>query len=175
MGLIDRFKKKFESAGSEKKVQHVVDEKKSKKAKKNKKESKGGLTSEEIRQAQALETQQKSGAKDKEDGKSKEKEKKIERKDTKHAHRILVRVVVTEKATYASSQNQYVFEVVRKATKPEIRKAVKAVYNVEPTSVNIISVRGKHITFGRVQGVTKKTKKAIVTLPKGATLPIYEK
>lgn len=86
---------------------------------------------------------------------------------------VLVRPLVTEKASHLASVGQYVFSVHPDANRIEIRSAVKAMYGVLPVSVNIQIVRGKVVRFGRSNGKRKNWKKAIVTLPKGKTIDIY--
>ena len=94
--------------------------------------------------------------------------------DTKNAYRILVSPVVTEKATTLVSENKYEFEVASDANKIEVKKAIKNVYGFEPLDVNIINVRGKRASYGRVEGKRSNWKKAIVTLKKGDKIEIYE-
>ena len=90
------------------------------------------------------------------------------------AYRILVRPVISEKATMVNSLNKYIFEVGLKANKIEIKKAIEEIYGVTPKAINIINQRGKFVRFGRKQGRTKNTKKAIITLKKGESITIYE-
>jgi large subunit ribosomal protein L23 len=86
--------------------------------------------------------------------------------------RILLRPIITEKATQLAAQNQYVFEVAQKANKIEIKKAVKELYNFWPLKVNIIKVKGKEVRYGRSRGRTKNRTKAIVTLKKGEKIDL---
>ncbi len=86
---------------------------------------------------------------------------------------VLVRPLVTEKASHLARVAQYVFSVHPDANSTEIRSAAKAMYGVLPVSVNIQIVRGKVVRFGRSNGKRKNWKKAIVTLPKGKTIDIY--
>ena len=90
------------------------------------------------------------------------------------AYRILVKPLITEKAANLGTENKYVFEVSENANKIQITSAVNEVYGIEPVSVNIISVKGKKVRYGRHFGQRKDTRKAIVTLPKGKTINIYE-
>lgn len=90
------------------------------------------------------------------------------------AFRVLVKPLITEKATDLSAHNQYVFVVSDKANKIEVAKAINLVYGVKPVSVNIISMKGKVVTRGRIKGQRKDWKKAIVTLKKGESIKIYE-
>jgi large subunit ribosomal protein L23 len=90
------------------------------------------------------------------------------------AYRILVKPMVTEKATNLSAVNQYVFMVSIDANKIEVAKAIFEVYGVNPTSVNIIKSKGKKVNRGKVSGRRKDFKKAIVTLKKGESISVYE-
>jgi large subunit ribosomal protein L23 len=91
-----------------------------------------------------------------------------------HASGIVVRPLVTEKTAVLASQNTYVFVVSNKANKVSIATAIKGMYGIRPTSVNIQNVRGKRVRFGKIKGRRKGWKKAIVTLPKGKTIDVYE-
>lgn len=49
---------------------------------------------------------------------------------------VVKRPLITEKATFdASEKNRYAFEVDRRATKPQIRRAIEALYGVRVLSV----------------------------------------
>lgn len=90
------------------------------------------------------------------------------------AFRVLVKPLITEKATELGTHNQYAFVVSRAANKIEVAKAIQAVYGVKPLGVNMISMKGKIVTRGRIKGQRKDWKKAIVTLKKGESIKIYE-
>jgi large subunit ribosomal protein L23 len=91
--------------------------------------------------------------------------------DLRH-YDVIVSPVVTEKSTMASEQNQVVFNVARKASKPEIRAAVEALFGVKVTGVNTLVRKGKLKRFrGRV-GQQSDVKKAIVTLAEGQSIDI---
>ncbi len=92
---------------------------------------------------------------------------------SKYSH-ILSKPLITEKASYLQSVGQYVFEVHPKANKIEIKKAVAAIYRVQPVSVNIIKSNGKYVRYGRHVGQTKSIKKAVITLKEGDKIEIYE-
>lgn len=171
MGLLNSLKKKFDRTTADKNVKNVVVEKKAKKEKASVKES--GLSKDDIKRAQDIEAGQ---GKDKpaEETKKEKKQEKRGPRDAKFAYKVLVRPIFTEKVALLQTQNKVVFEVNTNATKSEIIKAVKAAYDVQPVAVHIQRVRGKAITYGRVTGSTKKRKKAIVTLPAGKTIGIYE-
>ena len=78
---------------------------------------------------------------------------------------VIRRPIVTEKASFATSKsNQYTFEVDGKATKEDIKKAVKKLYNVRVLSVNtsIRKARDRAMKFVLVTG--KLTKRAMVKI-----------
>ncbi len=105
---------------------------------------------------------------------TKKESKKEPKENTKDAYKILIKPLVSEKAAEAGKLNQYIFIVNKNANKPEIKKAVEAVYGIKPIKVNIINTLGKKVRLGRVYGKRKDWKKAIITLPKGKSIQIYE-
>jgi len=90
------------------------------------------------------------------------------------AYKVIVRPLITEKAANLGSENKYVFAVNIKANKIEIAKAVNEVYGIKPVRVNIICVKGKKVRHGRTIGQRKNWKKAVITLPEGKTIKVYE-
>ncbi len=84
----------------------------------------------------------------------------------------LVSPHVTEKATDSGEKNKYVFKVLPKANKKEIKKDVEDSYNVDVESVNIINVPRKKRRLGRQEGWKKGYKKAIVKVKKGQKIEI---
>ncbi|MFA5131307.1 MAG: 50S ribosomal protein L23 [Patescibacteria group bacterium] len=90
------------------------------------------------------------------------------------AYRILVKPLVTEKATNLGEHNKYVFVVALKANKIQVAKAIEALYGVKPVKVNISNVSGKKVARGKIRGVRSDWRKAVVTLPAGQTIKIYE-
>jgi large subunit ribosomal protein L23 len=91
-----------------------------------------------------------------------------------NAYRVLVKPLITEKATNLGAENKYVFVVSNTANKISVTGAIEEVYGVKPVAVNIMKVEGKMVRYGRTRGQRKDWKKAIVTLPKGKTINIYE-
>ena len=85
---------------------------------------------------------------------------------------VLVRPIITEKAMKAGESSQVVFEVLKSATKPEIKAAVEAVFGVEVKAVNTLTLKGKIKFFRGQKGVRSDVKKAIVTLAKGQTIDV---
>ena len=99
------------------------------------------------------------------------KEKKIA---MKRDYRVLVKPLITEKGSQLGIQNKYLFAVSNDANKVEVAKAIKEAYGVNPVKVNILNVEGKIKMRGRYFGKRKDWKKAIVTLPAGKTIQVYE-
>lgn len=93
---------------------------------------------------------------------------------TGEAHRVLIQPIVSERAAHLADAGQYCFEVATAATKGAVAAAVKAVYGIQPARVNIMRVSGKDVRFGGKAGRTKNTKKAIVTLPPGKRIKLFE-
>jgi large subunit ribosomal protein L23 len=85
---------------------------------------------------------------------------------------IIRRPVVTEKSTLASQHNQVTFRVPLEATKPEIKAAVEALFNVKVAGVNTLNRKGKTKRFRGVLGQQKTFKKAIVTLAEGHSIDV---
>ncbi len=92
----------------------------------------------------------------------------------KGAYRVLVKPLVTEKATDLGAQNKYVFIIDNRANKLEVAKAIWAVYGVKPQAINIIKMKGKTVTRGRIKGKRKDFKKAIISLAKDQQIQVYE-
>ena len=87
-------------------------------------------------------------------------------KDVRH-YDAIVSPVITEKATLASENNQFVFRVARNATKPQIKAAIEQLFDVKVTAVNTLLRKGKRKVFRGVRGRQQDMKKAIVTLADG--------
>ena len=86
---------------------------------------------------------------------------------------ILRRPIISEKAAKLSESNGIAFEVAANATKEDVARAVEAIFNVKPTKVNIVVVKGKVKTFrGRGTGTQRTVKKAYVSLPADAKLDL---
>jgi large subunit ribosomal protein L23 len=84
----------------------------------------------------------------------------------------IVAPVITEKSTAASEQNKVMFTVANKATKPEIKAAVEALFNVKVKAVNTLNRKGKRKRFRGMPGKQKDTKRAIVTLAEGDSIDV---
>ena len=79
---------------------------------------------------------------------------------------------ITEKETDLAVKNQYVFVVSPHANKGNIAQSVEKMYGVEVKSVRIVNVHAKKMRLGRIQGITKGYKKAMVKLAEGQKIDI---
>ena len=93
--------------------------------------------------------------------------------DNRH-YDVIVAPHITEKATLLSEHNAVVFKVADKATKPEIKAAVEALFSVKVTGVNTIVVKGKTKRWRGKEYRRSDVKKAIVTLAEGQSIDITE-
>ncbi len=85
---------------------------------------------------------------------------------------IIASPVVTEKSTMGSEHGQVTFKVPVKATKPEIKAAVEALFKVKVTKVNTLIQKGKTKSFKGVRAFRSDVKKAIVSLEEGQTIDV---
>ena len=91
--------------------------------------------------------------------------------DQNRLAQVLVAPIISEKATMAAEKhNQVLFQVLRDATKPEIKAAVEAMFKVEVDTVQTVQHKGKTKKFGRSIGRRDHVKKAYVCLKAGQEL-----
>ncbi|MBG7603258.1 MAG: 50S ribosomal protein L23 [Actinobacteria bacterium] len=88
---------------------------------------------------------------------------------------VIIAPIVSEKSYSLIEQGVYTFQVDTKASKPEIRDAVEAIWGVEVLKVNTLNRNGKR---KRTRGTNRigqrpNTKRAIVTLAAGE-IPLFE-
>ena len=93
--------------------------------------------------------------------------------DSRH-YDVLVAPHITEKATLLSEHNAVVFKVEREATKPQIKAAVEALYDVSVTRVNTLNQKGKTKRWKGRPYQRTTVKKAIVTLAEGQSIDVTE-
>jgi large subunit ribosomal protein L23 len=79
---------------------------------------------------------------------------------------------ITEKSTMLSEHNAVVFKVASGASKPEIKEAVEALFNVKVTGVNTVVTKGKSKRWKGKPYQRSDFKKAIVTLAEGQTIDV---
>ena len=93
--------------------------------------------------------------------------------DLRH-YDVIVAPHITEKATLLSEQNAVVFKVANKATKPEIKAAIEALFSVSVIGVNTIVQKGKTKRWKGVPYTKSDIKKAIVTLADGQSIDVTQ-
>jgi large subunit ribosomal protein L23 len=93
--------------------------------------------------------------------------------DTRHFD-VIVAPHITEKSTLVSEHNAVVFKVASKATKPQIKAAVEAIYGTKVLSVNTLTQKGKTKRWKGKPYRRSDVKKAIVTLAAGQSIDITE-
>jgi large subunit ribosomal protein L23 len=85
-----------------------------------------------------------------------------------NVYQVLKRPILTEKSDYQRDENQYVFEVDRRANKLQIREAIETLFDVRVDSVNTMMMKPKRRRLGRRLITTRPAwKKAVVTLAPG--------
>ncbi|HEY9830972.1 MAG TPA: 50S ribosomal protein L23 [Stenomitos sp.] len=93
--------------------------------------------------------------------------------DPRYLADLVRRPIVTEKATLLLEQNKYVFEVIPKATKPQIKAAIESLFEVKVTSVNTLNPPRKKRRVGKFIGYKAQYKRAIVTLAEGDSITLF--
>lgn len=83
--------------------------------------------------------------------------------------------VITEKATIGSQYSQVTFKVCSDATKPMIKKAVEALFDVKVKAVNTLNTMGKVKRFKGKLGKRSDVKKAVITLAEGQMIDLSDK
>ncbi|MBI5265994.1 MAG: 50S ribosomal protein L23 [candidate division Zixibacteria bacterium] len=92
--------------------------------------------------------------------------------DTRH---IIKSHVATERTTLLKAKNnEYVFEVDKRANKYQIKSAIEQMFKVKVDSVRTEIVPGKLRRMGRFEGKSGTWKKAIVRLKSSQTIAVFE-
>ena len=90
---------------------------------------------------------------------------------------VLIKPLVTEKASAYNEKGKYGFIVERKANKVEIKKEVEKVYGVTVESVNTMVIPGKsksrYTKSGVINGKTPAQKRAVVKVADGDIIDFY--
>jgi large subunit ribosomal protein L23 len=91
--------------------------------------------------------------------------------DARH-YDVIVAPHITEKGTLLSEHNAVVFKVANDATKPQIKDAVEALFDVKVTAVNTLVQKGKTKRWKGRPYKRTDMKKAVVTLAEGQSIDI---
>ncbi|MCX5749421.1 MAG: 50S ribosomal protein L23 [Candidatus Saganbacteria bacterium] len=92
----------------------------------------------------------------------------------KENEQIIIRPLITEKATLLKKDDIYVFVVRADATKIDIRRAVEMMFSVKVLDVNTVKLKGKPRSMGKHAGRTSSWKKAYVKLKAGQRIELIE-
>ena len=93
--------------------------------------------------------------------------------DARH-YDIVLAPHITEKSTMLSEANAVVFRVAPKASKPEIKAAIEALFSVKVTNVNTMVTKGKTKRWKGKPYQRSDMKKAIVRLAEGQSIDTTE-
>ena len=91
--------------------------------------------------------------------------------DARH-YDVILAPVITEKSTLLSENDAVVFKVANDATKPAIKAAVEALFDVKVLSVNTLITKGKTKRWKGKPYFRSDMKKAIVTLKDGQSIDV---
>ena len=92
----------------------------------------------------------------------------------KYLEDVLIAPLISEKSyDRIADSNSYTFFVHTNSNKPEIKKAVQELFDVDVLSVNTMYRKGKKKRFGYVLGQQSTRKIAIVTLQEGQTIEAF--
>lgn len=86
---------------------------------------------------------------------------------------LIRRPIITEKATLLLENNQYVFEVAQKATKPQIKAAIEELFDVTVAGISTSNPPRKKKRLGRFEGFRARYKRAVVTLAPEDSIPLF--
>jgi len=87
---------------------------------------------------------------------------------------VFLRPLVSEKSAHMGSSDMYTFVVRRSTNKVEIKKAFAEMYSVNPLKVRIVNMPAQAKQYGRTRGTKGAWKKAIVRVPKGTKIDVFE-
>ena len=91
--------------------------------------------------------------------------------DVRH-YDVIVAPHITEKATLLSENNAVVFKVAGDTTKPQIKAAVEALFDVKVKGVNTLVQKGKVKRWKGKPYTRNDVKKAVVTLAEGQSIDV---
>ncbi len=92
----------------------------------------------------------------------------------KYLEDVLIAPLISEKSyDRITDSNSYTFFVHSNSNKPEIKRAVQELFDVDVLSVNTMYRKGKKKRFGYVLGQQSTRKIAIVTLQEGQTIEAF--
>jgi large subunit ribosomal protein L23 len=89
---------------------------------------------------------------------------------------VILEPIVSEKSYQLLEAGVYTFRVHPTASKPEIADAVRDIFNVKVVKVNTMNRKGKRVRDRKTGkfGTKPDTKRALVTLAAGESIPLFE-
>jgi large subunit ribosomal protein L23 len=90
---------------------------------------------------------------------------------------IIHKPVITEKSIASQqTQDKYAFWAPLSATKNQIKTSFKAVFGINPLSINTVIVKGKTKTNWKTRHQIQKSdrKKAVIAVPKGTKIELLK-
>jgi large subunit ribosomal protein L23 len=93
--------------------------------------------------------------------------------DKRNLPDLIIKPIVTEKATRQLEDNKYVFNVMLKATKPQIKQAIEGLFDVSVTKVNTQRLPLKKKRVGKFVGYKPQYKRAVITLKEGDSIILF--
>lgn len=86
---------------------------------------------------------------------------------------LILKPIITEKGTIQMELGKYVFDVLPKATKPDIKAAIESLFDVTVVKVNTLTLPRKKRRVGKFMGYKPQYKRAIVTLKDGDSIALF--
>ena len=86
---------------------------------------------------------------------------------------LILKPIITEKGTIQMELGKYVFDVLPKATKPDIKAAIESLFDVTVVKVNTLTLPRKKRRVGKFMGYKAQYKRAIVTLKDGDSIALF--
>jgi large subunit ribosomal protein L23 len=94
----------------------------------------------------------------------------------KNPRDVILEPIVSEKSYQLLEQGVYTFRVHTSASKPEIADAIREIFSVKVLKVNTLNRKGKRVRDRKTGkfGTRANTKRALVTLAAGESIPLFE-
>lgn len=89
-------------------------------------------------------------------------------------YKVLLGPHISEKSSIAAENNQVCFKVAPDASKPEIKKAVEKLFNVNVEGVRTVNIKGKTKFTKNGLGKRKDIRKAYVRLAEGQDIDFMD-
>jgi large subunit ribosomal protein L23 len=90
-------------------------------------------------------------------------------------HQIIIKPVISEKSyNLIETENQYTFQVDKRANKNQIKRSIEEAFDVQVHKVNTVNVKSKPKRQGFYRGRTATWKKAVIRLAEGERIELFE-